>query len=77
MPTKHATVALKPVKSSNVESVGFDPYTKTLAVKFNSGKTYHYHGVPAEVHDGLHKSESIGKFISQHVVRKFDTKLID
>lgn len=33
----------------------------TLAVKFKSGGTYHYHGVTAQQFAGLQKSESIGK----------------
>jgi hypothetical protein len=67
---KHIT--LKPVKSSNVESVGYDAATKQLAVKFKSGgKTYVYDDVPPEVHHDLNKAESVGKFIGANVVGKF------
>ena len=56
---------MKPVKSSQVESVGFE--NGTLAVKFKSGGLYHYDGVKPETYDAMLKSESIGKFLGQHV----------
>lgn len=41
-----APIPMKPVKSSQVHSHGYDPVTKTLAVKFNTGSLYHYHVCP-------------------------------
>lgn len=75
-PKKIVVVPLKPVKSSMVEATGYDPLTKTLAVQFRGGKTYHYDNVPTETVDAMGKAESIGKFIGANVRGKFETTLI-
>lgn len=64
---------LKPVASSNVAAVGYDGVTRTLAVQFKGGaKVYHYKDVPPETYAELSKAESVGKFIGQNVVGKFE-----
>lgn len=60
-----------PVKSSNIEEVGYDPVTKTLAVKFKNGGLYHYADVGPEVHAELVKADSIGGFLHSHVKCQF------
>lgn len=66
------TVAMSPVKSSNIESVGYDAPTGDLHVKFKSGgDTYVYHGVPAGVPQSMLKAESIGSFLQANVRGKF------
>jgi len=37
------------VSSSNIQSVGYDPETMTLAVIFVNGTEYQYYGVPPDV----------------------------
>lgn len=61
---------LAPVKSSQVKAVGYHAPTKTLVVQYHNGGVYHYHGVAPETHASLHKAESIGKFLAQHVKPK-------
>ena len=51
-----------PVKSSNLESVGYDPATKVLEVGFHSGRIYEYYGVPPRVHQELMSASSLGKY---------------
>jgi hypothetical protein len=69
---------LKPVKSSNVHSVGYNPATQSMDVQFKGGgKVYRYSDVPSAVHDNLHKAPSIGKFISANIVGKFKHHTID
>jgi hypothetical protein len=59
-----------PVKSSNVESVGYDEETKTLEVQFKgSHKVYQYSGVESQTHADLMGAESIGKFVHQNIVK--------
>ena len=41
------------VKSSNIESVAYDPATRELHVRFKNGGTYSYEDVPAEKHAAL------------------------
>lgn len=65
MTTKHPTIAMSPVKSSQIESIGH--MGDTLAVKFRSGQTYHYHEFSAEKFADMQKAESIGKYFGQHV----------
>lgn len=58
----------KPVTSSNVHSVGYDDdETKVLEVKFNNGKVYRYADVPAELHEELMASSSVGSFLHARI----------
>ena len=77
MTPKHPTIALSPVKSSQIESIGYDPATKTLACKFSrgAGHVYHYHDVTPEMHAKFLAAESIGKFFGQHIKPLKFTKL--
>lgn len=59
---------MKPVKSSNVKAIGYDPGTKTLAVEFNSGGTYHYHNVSPHHHTEMMKPDvSTGGYLHKHI----------
>jgi hypothetical protein len=62
---------MKSVKSSNVESIGYDSSTKTMAVKYLNGGLYHYEGVPSEVHENLMASKSIGSTLARSVIGKY------
>jgi hypothetical protein len=56
-----------PVKSSNVESVGYDAEEKVLEIKFCNGGIYQYGGVQPEMYADLLTAESVGRFVSQVV----------
>ena len=71
MMKKHPHIAMCDCKSSQLKSHGYDSASKTLAVQFKGGGTYHYAGVPQDVYDKLCKSESIGKFLGQAIKGKF------
>ena len=58
-----------PVKSSNVDSVGYDPETSTLEIQFKSGGVYQYAGVDPDTHQSLMGAESIGRFVNQNIVK--------
>lgn len=60
---------MTPVKSSNVESVGYDG--STLTITFKGGKTYHYSNVPTSIHQSLLKAKSIGSFIATNIINKY------
>lgn len=67
----------KPVNSSNIKTVAYDPETKTMEIAFhgNSG-TYSYADVPKETYDTLLAAESPGKHFHASVKGKFKhTKL--
>lgn len=73
MSPKHPTIPMSAVKSSQVESIGHQG--DTLAVKFKSGGTYHYHGVTAAQFAALQKAESIGKALGAIKAKHKFTKL--
>ena len=62
---------LTPVTSSQIQAIGYDDATKTLAVQFKSkggaGAVYHYENVGPDVYHAFSKAESIGKFFATHI----------
>ena len=65
-------IKTKPVESSNLAAIGYDPATQTLQVDFKSGKRFQYAGVPAEVFAEFEKAESVGKFFNGVIKFEFD-----
>lgn len=61
-------------KSSQLAEHGYDPTTKTMAVRFKSGGLYHYADVPPEDYEKFVKSESLGTFLHKHIKGKFAFK---
>lgn len=61
---------MKPVKSSNIASVGYDAETKVLRVEFTSGATYNYDGVSQQVHAEMMASSSVGGFLASRIKNK-------
>lgn len=50
----------KPVTSSQIKSVGYEPSSKVLEVEFSNGAIYRYHEVDEHKHHALVNSPSIG-----------------
>lgn len=69
--SKVPAIKVSPIKSSSANGVGYDSASKTLAVSFTSGQTYHYHNVPHETYQALMKATSFGKALQSTVVGKF------
>lgn len=61
------TIPLTPVTSSQIEAVGYDEASKTLAVQFKKGSVYHYANVPAEIYQSFSKAESLGRFFGTNI----------
>lgn len=55
------------VKSSNVETLHYDPSAQRLEVVFKGGGEYHYHGVSQADYDKLESAESVGKHLNTHI----------
>jgi len=55
------------VDSSNVEAVGYDDSAEELHVRFLSGDTYVYHGVPDEIFDGMLNASSKGSYLNREI----------
>lgn len=73
------SIPLAACSSSQIREFGYDPATKTLAVRFHgkSGErhVYTYAGVPQEHHDALkeadaHPDKSVGKYFNEHLKNK-------
>ena len=56
-----------PLNSTSISSAGYDEASETLAIEFNSGKTYYYSEVPETVFEELKSAESPGKFFSTQI----------
>lgn len=55
------------VRSSNIESVGYEEDSQTLGVCFQGGGEYHYSGVPRRVYDGLLSASSVGRHFDSYI----------
>lgn len=62
-----------PVNSSNIESVGYNEESQSLMVKFRSGSSYAYDGIPQSVYDAFMASDSKGRFFSAYIRGKYPT----
>lgn len=62
---------MKPVKSTNVLSVGFDSTTGEMRVQFANG-VYKFKGVTQEIHDALMAAQSIGKHFHSYIKGHFE-----
>lgn len=62
-------IVLVPVESSQVDRVGYDADTKTLAVQFKHGARaiYHYPEVSPEMYRAFMGAESKGVFFREHI----------
>lgn len=60
-----ALPTMKPVKSSNIDSLGHRG--GTLFVRFKSGAVYSYKDVPASVYQAGLAAESVGSWFSSKV----------
>ena len=58
------------VRSSNLQSVGYDADSLTLEIEFDNG-VYQYSGVPEAVHRGLINASSAGRFFHRNIKGKY------
>ena len=57
----------RPVRSSNITSIGYDAASHTLEVEFHTGSVYQYYNVPESVYRGLMNASSHGSYLAQYV----------
>jgi hypothetical protein len=67
---------MKPVKSSNINAVGYDPTEKVLHIEFSSGNTYSYAGVEPEQHAELINAESVGRHFANNILKFFKAEKV-
>ena len=64
----------QPVKSRILRSVGYDDKTKILEIEFQNDLIYQFLNVPLKVYTDLIRSEEPGKYFSEKVRTKFQSK---
>ena len=64
----------RPVSSSAISSVGYDPKEEVLELEFSSGGVYAYYEVPPEVYAALMAAESKGRFISEEIRGRYESE---
>ena len=62
-----AAMPRKPIRSSNIASIGYDAASYTLEVEFRSGSVYQYYSVPKSVYMGLMNASSHGTYLAHYV----------
>lgn len=66
----------KPVKSSNVNSIGYD--NGIMEVEFSNGTLYRYTGVAPDDHRALMEADSIGKAFHSAIRGKYQgSKIVE
>ena len=65
-------MVLEKVTSSSIDSIGYDPASQMLFIRFAAGTIYGYEQVPVEVYDNLLNSASKGIFFSQNIRGRYN-----
>jgi hypothetical protein len=60
------------VNSSNLVSMGYDPFTQTLEVEFRGGAVYRYFHVPPDVYSQMEASASKGHFLNSTIKPSYE-----
>jgi len=68
---------MRPVESSNIDSVGYDRESRELRVRFKNGGLYSYEGVPEETHQELIEADSVGEYLHQNVKGTYPHTQVD
>lgn len=71
-------ITMQAVESSQIHSIGHDPATNTLAIRFRNSKgdpssLYHYENFTAEDFEAFRTAKSIGSHFGKNI-KTFDTK---
>ncbi|WP_027633369.1 KTSC domain-containing protein [Clostridium hydrogeniformans] len=64
------------VSSSNIYSIGYDSYSKTLEVQFHTGSIYQYYNVPQSVYSGIMSASSHGSYLHNYVKGVYQYKQV-
>ncbi len=64
------------VTSSGIHSIGYEPRSQTLEVKFHSGKVYQYLKVPATLYRAFMQAGSHGTYFNQHIKPYYTFRLV-
>jgi hypothetical protein len=65
-----------PVRSSNIQSIGYDSDAKILEVEFHGGGIYKYSNVPETIFQGFMRAHSKGTYLHDRIRDKYPCKKI-
>jgi len=65
-------VKMSPLRSSNIESVGYDAGSHELHGTFKGGINYVYQGVDEITHQNFIESDSPGAFLHRNIKDRFN-----
>jgi len=65
------------VNSIAIKKAKYNYDNSRLKLTFVNGKQYNYHNVPIDKFISMKYSESIGKFINKHILRKYDYTYVE
>ena len=63
-------ITMVPVKSTNIDAIGYDDATSNLQINFTHGGKYLFHGVHRTLYQQLTKAPSVGSFFHTHIRSK-------
>jgi len=63
---------MKPVASSLIKTVGYDPETEELRIQLHKGGSYVYRGVSQRMYDALMNDNSAGGYFIQNIRGRFE-----
>jgi hypothetical protein len=68
----------RPVESSALQSVGYDPEKKILELEFkNSGGVWQYYRLPSPVYDKFIHAESLGSYFVTKIKGRYREQKMD
>ena len=67
---------LRPVDSSCVARVGYDPDAEEVYVEFHNSGLYAYRGVPARVYEAFVTAESKGTFVNEEIKPRYSFRRV-
>ncbi|HVV09461.1 KTSC domain-containing protein [Amycolatopsis sp.] len=67
----------RPVSSSVIRAVGYDPDRRVLEVEFHSGNLYAYDGVAPEVFEQFLRAPSLGRYFNRWIADRYPFARLD
>jgi len=71
-----SSITRRPVDSSNIKSVGYDPSTLTLEIEFTSG-IYQFAGVSQKTFNTFETAGSKGRFFATFIKGRYESTKIE
>jgi len=63
-------------KTSHIDGFGYNSISKVLTVKYASGSSYNFSGVPLSIWSALKAADSKGKYMNANIKGKFEGRKV-